>query len=241
MGTPSFQFYPGDWRKNAKLRRCSHAERGIWLEVLCLMHDTDEYGVLRWPLKDVATAAGCRVQDLRALLSKGVMKGADVGEEAEPFVFVPRHAGRDGQPVTLLARQEGPIWYSSRMVRDEYVRTKRGIGSRIGEEPKAAPIPPIGDGPSASPSSSPSVLPLSPSIRKSRKQEATHCPAGFEVSADMAGWAVDIGVPAENVKPQTEKFLDHHQAKGSRFSDWNAAWRTWMRNAVEFGQRRAAQ
>jgi len=159
---PAFQFYPGDWRSNAKLRRCSHAERGIWLEVLCLMHDAEEYGVLRWPLKDIALAVGCRPSELLALRAKGVLKGADAGERCEPFVFVPRHAGRDGAPVTLLEGQEGPIWYSSRMVRDEYVRLKKGEASRFVAQPKAAPKPPIGtepmsgngDGSSSSSSSS---------------------------------------------------------------------------------------
>lgn len=56
----------------------------------------------------------------------------------------------------------------------------------------------------------------------------------------MAAWAVEIGVPAEILRAQTDKFLDHHRAKGSTFKDWDSAWRTWMRNAVEFSQRRAA-
>lgn len=165
MRRPSFQFYPADWRSNAKLRRCSQAERGIWIELLCLLHDSEEYGVLRWPLKDIATAVGCRVQELRAMQEKGVLKGADHGEQVEPCIFVPRHAGRDGEPVTLLKAQAGPIWYSSRMVRDEYVRARRGAGTRFGEEPKGAPMPtpkpPIGYGPSSSSSSS-SSKPLNP-------------------------------------------------------------------------------
>jgi hypothetical protein len=33
---PAFQFYPGDWSSNPNLKRCTFAERGIWLEVMCL-------------------------------------------------------------------------------------------------------------------------------------------------------------------------------------------------------------
>ena len=87
MKRPSFQFYPADWRANAKLRRCSHAERGIWLDVMCLMHDSDEYGVLRWPPQDIAQAVGCRVSDLRALREKQVLKGVDVGERCAPELW----------------------------------------------------------------------------------------------------------------------------------------------------------
>lgn len=127
---PSFQFYPGDFQGNAKLKRCSHAERGIWLDVMCLMHDSEEYGVLRWPLEDIAQAVNCKINDLQSLIRKLVLKGADSGPVAE-FVFTPRHAGKDGDPVVLMPAQSGPVWYSSRMVRDEYVRTKAGASSRF--------------------------------------------------------------------------------------------------------------
>jgi hypothetical protein len=36
---PSFQFYPADWSANPNLKRCTFAEKGIWLEVMCLLHD----------------------------------------------------------------------------------------------------------------------------------------------------------------------------------------------------------
>lgn len=45
MTRPSFQFYPGDWRKNANLNRCSHAARGVWVDVLCVLHDSDEWAI----------------------------------------------------------------------------------------------------------------------------------------------------------------------------------------------------
>lgn len=32
-----------------------------------------------------------------------------------------------------------------------------------------------------------------------------------------------------------EHFRDHHRSKASRFADWDAAFRTWLRNAVRFG------
>jgi len=154
MSRPSFQFYHGDWRRNAKLRRCNHLQRGIWLEIMCLMADEDEFGILRWPLADIANAVPCRIAELRTLVEREVLKGADRGETCRPLIYTPRHAGKDGTPVTLIPEQPGPIWYSSRMVRDSYIASIRGKGSRFGESPKAAPIQRTGDGPSASSSSS---------------------------------------------------------------------------------------
>lgn len=175
MKRPAFQFYPADWRNNAKLRRCSWAARGVWIELMGLMHDSDEYGVLRWPLKQIAQALGAPVKLLNELVECGVLYGAERGD-CEAMIYTPRSGRREGEPVELVPAQAGPIWFSPRMVRDEYVRTVRGEASRFGEDgkppkngKKASPKPPIGecideapsrrqgDGSSSSSSSSPSV------------------------------------------------------------------------------------
>lgn len=145
MKRPSFQFYPGDWKQNSKLRRCSEAARGAWIDILCLLHDADEYGICRWPLDEVARAAGVPLKLAKELVSKDVLKGADKG--CEPYIFTPRHAGKDGDPVVLVESSDKPCWYSSRFVRDEYIRLRRGQSTQFSAEnqpPKTAPKPPIG-------------------------------------------------------------------------------------------------
>lgn len=147
MKRPAFQFYPADWRNNAKLRRCSPAARGAWIDVLCLLHDSDEYGVLRWPLAEIARAAGVPLKLLRELSDKNVLKGAD--RDAPGYSFAPTHAGKRGNFVILVSQSEGPCWYCTRFVRDEYIRQKRGLSSRFdadNQPPKPQPIPPFGDG-----------------------------------------------------------------------------------------------
>lgn len=161
MKRPSFQFYPGDWQANSNLKRCTHAEKGVWLDVLCLLHDQPDYGILRWSLKEIAQAVGCSMSLLKGLVSKGILKGSDE-EVTEPYIYTPRSGRKDGHPVILIGIQAGPCWYSSRMVKDEYVRTIRGESTRFSEEsgeaPKRSPKPPIGDGSSSSSSSSTSVV-----------------------------------------------------------------------------------
>jgi len=185
MSRPSFQFYPDDWRANSNLRRCSWAARGAWMDVMCLMHDSDRYGVLEWSMKEIAQALGCPASLLNELVTKGVMKGCDRGP-CEPFVYTPRSGRKNGPPVTLIEQQEGPIWFSSRMVRDEYLRAIRGEGSRLGEgnggppkpTPKAAPNPPFGEGQSdGSTSPSPSSPSEKSSETTSRHVDAVASPA----------------------------------------------------------------
>lgn len=143
MKRPAFQFYPSDWRNNANLRRCSPAARGVWVDIMCVLHDSDEYGIVRWPLIDLSNASNAPMKLIRELVEKSVLKGHDKRLEA-PYIYTPRSGRCDGEPVTLIGIQDGPVWYSSRMVRDEYVRTIRGESTRFGE-PKVAPKPPFGD------------------------------------------------------------------------------------------------
>ena len=119
MTRPSFQFYPKDWLGNTKLRRCSAAARGVWMDVLCVLHDSDEYGIARYPLAELANAAGAPLKLLRELADKGVLKGCDKGA-CDGYVYLPRSGRKVGAPVTLVQPQAGPIWFSSRS------RSRRG-------------------------------------------------------------------------------------------------------------------
>lgn len=150
---PSFQFYPADWRSDAKLRRCSRAARGDWMDILGVLHDSEEYGVVRYPLRELAQAAGVPLSGIKELVAKGVLKGSDSGL-SEPFTYTPRSGRQDGNTVTLIDASDGPIWFSSRMVRDEYVRTNRGASTRFGVSPTRRVGEDQSDGSSSSSSTS---------------------------------------------------------------------------------------
>ena len=159
---PSFQFYPGAWRNNANLRRCSYAARAVWVDILCILHDSDEYGVLRWPLVDIANAANAPSGLVQELVDKGVLKGGDLGPVT--YEHAPRHARQEGEPVTLVRADDGPCWYSSRMLVDEWRRKTKGVATRFtgkggshpspSHSPSRSPNHRQGDGSSSSTSSS---------------------------------------------------------------------------------------
>ena len=46
MKLPALQFYPGDWRKDPGVQSLTYEERGIWIEILFLMHESDQRGKL---------------------------------------------------------------------------------------------------------------------------------------------------------------------------------------------------
>lgn len=145
MKRPSFQFYPADWKGNSKLRRCSEAARGVWMDILCVLHDSDEYGVVRWPLTELARAAGAALKLVKELVDRQVLKGADSGSVV--FAHTPRHAGKVGEPITLIDGN-GPVWFSSRMVTDEWRRSVSGGKTRyksVDELTEPITTPRLGD------------------------------------------------------------------------------------------------
>lgn len=46
MADPFLKFYTSDWRSDPALRMCSLAARGVWIELICLMHEATPYGQL---------------------------------------------------------------------------------------------------------------------------------------------------------------------------------------------------
>lgn len=73
------------------------------------------------------------------------------------------------------------------------------------------------------------------------KKPSTPMPEDFSLDAANERAAAEKGFAGEEVRRMFEKFSDHHRAKGSRFVDWRAAWRTWIGNQVEFQRQRFPQ
>ena len=261
MKRPSFQFYPGDWKKNAKLRRCSEAARGAWVDILCLLHDTDEYGICRWPLADLARAAGVPIKLAKELVTKDVLKGSD--KSVSDYVFTPRHAGKDGEPTVLIAAQNGPVWYCSRFVRDEYIRQNRGKGSRFGDgpddnvgdgngKPKPSPKGGIGDskGDGPSSSSSTSLKPKSPKPPVGGKALSEEKPPTMTLQTFLEGckergerplrdyapiwtYAEQAGLPTDFVALAWVEFCRRFMAGGTCEAKRYRNWRQSFRKYVE--------
>lgn len=126
-----------DWLTSLELRMCSAQERGVWLDVLCLMQQASETGILRWPLSQIAQAAGCEVETLQSLARKGVLKGQDDrvgqvhGRSDLPFVFRPMHARKRGEEVELIAAGEGSIWFCDWLVTASHKRRSASVVAKV--------------------------------------------------------------------------------------------------------------
>lgn len=112
MKRPAFQFYPGDWRTDPGLRLCSIGARGLWIEMMCLMHEGEPYGHL--------TVQG-RVIEPQSL--------ARLVSESVPAVKRWMAELRENE---VFSTTDDGVIFSRRMVRDEGIREARAAGGKQG-------------------------------------------------------------------------------------------------------------
>jgi hypothetical protein len=98
MANPWMKFYPQDWRSDERLRMCSLAARGLWIEMLCLMHRSEQYGLLLISGKaptdaQLAVQAGCSADQIPDLLAE--LEQADVFSRTRKGVIYSRRMMRD--------------------------------------------------------------------------------------------------------------------------------------------------
>lgn len=115
MKRPSFQFYPADWLRDTALRTCSVGARGLWIDMICFMHEGTPYGHLK---------VGNKV-----ILSSNLsgMVGATL-QETEGWLAELESAG-------VFERTEEGCILSRRMIRDENIRNSRASGGKLGGNP----------------------------------------------------------------------------------------------------------
>ena len=114
---PAFQFYPGDWRKDPGVQSLDFEARGVWFEILCLMHESDRRGVLllngaAMPDAALARLLGIDLDLLNQITTKLLTFGV---------------ASREPSTGALMSR---------RMVRDEEIRKVRKECGKLGGNPR---------------------------------------------------------------------------------------------------------
>jgi hypothetical protein len=254
MKRPAFQFYPADWRSDIALTLCGHVARGIWLEMLCVMHEGSPYGHLARngaALTDADAAALCRV----------------------PLPAY-RKAVAELEAHRVFSRAANGTIYSRRMTRDEGLREVRAQSGVLGAEhgvkgaefgikggrPKEGrvvtepPLPAQGRGvteppPSSSSSSSSSVTQslLSPSagasaprtdkpLNGNHAKRATRLADDWRLPDEDREWAVNVHhLDPQRVVRISLGFKDYWIAKPGKDGtklDWQATWRNWIRKEV---------
>jgi hypothetical protein len=88
---PAFQFYPRDWMVDPELARVTPASRGVLMDVLCLMWESENRGVLvtgkvPWTLDEIAHAVRGQYHVVKACLKELLERGV-LSKTASGAVF----------------------------------------------------------------------------------------------------------------------------------------------------------
>ena len=88
-----------------------------------------------------------------------------------------------------------------------------------------------------------SLLPnFSPPLVKnppvSKAPVKTVLPPDFAPPDDWRDYAGKKGLAASEAGEEWVKFRDHHHSNATRFADWDAAWRNWIRRTTEYREQR---
>jgi hypothetical protein len=218
---PSFQFYPSDWLRDTALRSCSIGARGLWMDMICYMHEGNPYGYLK-------------VGD-KVILSDNLARM--VGQtlpEVEGWLSELSQAG-------VYDLIDGAI-VSRRMVKDENLRNIRALGGKLGGNPalkvkdkvnlkvekevkqKSTPS-------SSSSSSSSNIFIDEEKTKKKVETKETQLPDDYTPNDKHYQLAKELNI---NINQELLKFSDYHKSKGSKFKSWDYALNTWLRNAADF-------
>ena len=250
MKLPAIQFYPGDWHKDQGVQALDLAQRGAWFELLLMMHDSDERGVLL------------------------------VNGQPMPDAVIARRLGLDNQSAnqiltTLLTygvasrRDTDGAMFCRRMVKDENLRQIRSEAGKKGGNPallnqtaKQYPttedkqMPSTGDkqNPTPSFSSSTSITstkkergaataaapaPKSKKLVKKPADARKKC-AAPPTLAEVQAFAATEYPNSPDATAEAAAFRDHYESNGWRVSgktpmaNWRAAFRNWMRRRAQF-------
>lgn len=189
---PWMKFYPADWRADPALRMCSLAARGLWVEMLSIMHEAEPYGYLLVNGRPVTDA---QLAVLAAAPSDQVPSLLDELETAGVF-----------------SRTRKGVIFSRRMVRDEKKseegrksvekRWKKAISSEVEASENKEEFPPPNREPNRNPitkkpearSQIPEDIPPTSSLRS----DVAPPPDQSGIGADEAQLSdLPLAVPAE--------------------------------------------
>ena len=245
MKLPAIQFYPGDWHKDQGVQALDLMQRGAWFELLLMMHDSDERGVLLvngQPMPDavIARRLGLDNQSANQILTTLLTYGVASRREADGALFC------------------------RRMVKDENLRQVRTAAGKKGGNPRllnqsANQNPTTGDKQIPTPSFSSSITSSkeerkvadatapAPLIEKIVKEKSAKKPADARKKSAAPTTLPEVQAFAATEYPniadapaEAAPFCDHYESNGWRVSgktpmvNWRAAFRNWMRRRAQF-------
>lgn len=216
MADPWIKFYTSDWRSDPALRMCSIAARGVWIEMICLMHEASPYGHLlvnghRPTDAQLAVLVGMPPDQLSDC--KGELEAAGVFSTTKEGVIYSRKMTRMAKKAAT-ARRNGRKGGNPKLSKESENSALDNLPDKAQDKPQK-------------PEARSQIYKRDTNVSP-KKRRATSIPEDAIVSPDFIRIAEDKGVSQQEAEAQFERFKGHALANGKTYKDWNAAWRNWL-------------
>lgn len=221
---------------------------GLWVSLLAM---ADRHGIIDATPAYIAAATGLPEPDVRACIERFCAP--------DPESRTPTDDGRRLVPLegrgfgwkivnhsAYRERARKQAWDADRTATGRDAARKRAERDPP-PAPDPPPVPPAPDVPDNVPTC-PDASRLSPlsntntntntegrkRTRPAKPSAGDPLPEPWEVTETRRKFATDR-LPGVNVGDLAIAFTDYHRQKGTLAKDWDAAWRTWVLRAIEFG------
>lgn len=159
MSAPWMKFFPSDWRADPALRMCSIGARGLWMEMLCVMHEATPRGALvingkALATRQIAALAGCALDEAEAMIAE--LEESGVFSRESDGTIISRRMQRDAEK-EARDKANGKTGGNPRLKRD-----KEGVNPQPNPEDKAQ----------------------KPEARSQKPEEGTDVPSAAEASVE---------------------------------------------------------
>jgi hypothetical protein len=247
MSPPWMKFYPTDWRGDQGLRAVSLAARGLWIEMLMIMHEGDPYGYLVLGTRPVSTdvlsrMVGTSPLEIEQLIAE--LETAGVFNRTEKSgVIYSRRMTKDRQKANKCRKAAKTRWAQPTGSTQEKLRPN-GSPNANGHGSFEDDLPPRSQ---TEVDNLLTSVPKESSLRSPKKKSmnchgspsaghGSRLNASWQPSANDTAFAASLGLEPLRIATTVDRFRDYWLSAAGRSAvkrDWSAAWRNWVRKDVE--------
>lgn len=218
MADPWMKFYASDWRSDPRLKMCSAGARGVWIEMICLMHEANPYGhllVYGQPPNEaqLASLTGIPVAELSDYLAE--LERMGVCSRTKEGVIYSRKLVRMAAK-SAKARKNGKKGGNPSLSKESENQQSLNLQYNGGDKPQKP------EARNQSKKEEPNG--------SSKKKRRTSIPEDAAISDRMLEIAQEQGVPPDQARAQFDLFKGGAIANGRTYADWDAAWRNWLKS-----------
>ena len=230
------KFWWQDWQNDKGLRLCSLAARGLWMELLCIAHESGGYLEVNGnPLTPRQITTLVRAQDREVMRLLGELKVNGVFSVTDDGIMFCRRMVRDAERSAEGRDNIRKRWGNKA---DGEAPSSAQPNGEANEDPNRVP----NREPTSPPSRDPNSLYSEAEAEAEEDREGRRAPRAtppfplpplWQPTVEMVEFGISLGLSDPAVQRAAERMRDWSLSKGQRLADWDAFFRNWLRRDAE--------